>query len=100
MDTSLVHADIFFLITTITEVVVGIALTVALVYVIKILRDVDKLNKRLQIEANEILDDVHDFRQKIKSEGVIVRHVMKYVMGLVYKTGKRVGKIKKNLTEE
>lgn len=97
---TLVHADIFFFVTVILEIVLGILFTVVLVYLIKIMRDVDRLNKKIQEEVNDIIDDVHHARETIKNEGIIVKHVMKYVMGLVYKKASKLKKIKKHLTEE
>lgn len=67
--TTLIHADIFFFVTTIVVFFVGIAATVALVYLVFILKDIKELSKNIQEEGNEIVRDVHEFREKVKEQG-------------------------------
>jgi len=68
MDT-LIHADIFFFVTTIVVIVLGIFLAVILFYVIRILHSVDILSKQVQEEGSEIVKDVREFREKVKEQG-------------------------------
>ena len=56
----LVHADIFFFISTIALSLISIVLIIALIYVVVILDDIRKLSDRMRKEGEEILDDVHD----------------------------------------
>ena len=65
---TLVHADIFFFITTIVEVIVAGVLTVVLVYIAIILSDIRELSRTIKKEGAEIMEDVHEFRQEIKEE--------------------------------
>jgi hypothetical protein len=65
MDT-LIHADIFFFVTTIAIIVVGIALVIALVFIIKILNNIHKISDMLRSESGLVVEDVHALRGKIR----------------------------------
>ena len=65
---TLIHADIFFFVTTIVEVLVAIALIIVLVYIAVILADIRELSRTIKKEGAEIVDDVHAFREEIKEE--------------------------------
>jgi len=67
--TSIIKADVFFFITSISVVVVGILLTVALVYAIRTLQDIRKFSRRLLKEGDEILTDITEAREYIKKKG-------------------------------
>jgi hypothetical protein len=66
---SLIHADIFFFVSTIALVVLTIGGVIILVYIIKIIRDVSHVSGRVKEESDEILNDVKTLRGNIKSEG-------------------------------
>ena len=65
-------SDIFFVVTTIAIVLVTIALLVALAYVIRILRDAQKVSEVIRAEGEEIVKDVSDIRKGIKKQGISV----------------------------
>lgn len=56
---SFIHADIFFIITTVSVFLIAVVLVVALVYAVRILRDTEHLVGRARKEGDEIMDDVH-----------------------------------------
>lgn len=56
---SFIHADIFFVVTTVSVFFVAVALIVALVYMVRILRNTEHLVGRARKEGDEIMDDVH-----------------------------------------
>ena len=62
---TLIHADIFFFVTTITVIVVGIAIIVALIFVILILRNLYKLSATVKNEADLIADDIDAMRARV-----------------------------------
>lgn len=66
---SIVKADIFFFVTTIAVVVVSIILCVALIYTIRILRDVKSLSTKAKDEGERILEDVRAFREGVGDTG-------------------------------
>ena len=64
---TLIHADVFFFITTIAVVLVSIAVIVALVFVIMILKSVHKLSETVRMEADQIAGDIDAMRARSKS---------------------------------
>ncbi len=60
------QANIFFFITAVTVVVLGIILAFALVYLIRILRDVKEVSALLKEQAEMLSADMNDLRQKIR----------------------------------
>lgn len=67
----LVHADIFFFITSIAVVLITIVAVIFLVYAIKILQEVRALVKFLHEEAEKISGDLADVRAKLQAGGLI-----------------------------
>jgi len=65
---TLIHADIFFFVTTIAVVIVAVVLAVVLVYIAIILADIRELSRTIKKEGAEIIDDVHAFRDEVKEE--------------------------------
>jgi len=64
----LLKSDIFFVVTTIAVVVVSVAVIIALVYLINILRDARKLSAKAREEGEAIIHDVGIVRKKAKEE--------------------------------
>ena len=88
MDT-LVHADIFFFVTTIAVVIVALALTIALVYLAKVLSDVKEITKQIKEEAVLFREDIGGLRSDIKKEGFRVERFLIFVKNLFKKTKTR-----------
>lgn len=65
----LLKSDIFFVVTTFAVVFVSIAFIVALVYIIRILKDMKILSSKARDEGERILEDVAEFRQDAKRRG-------------------------------
>jgi hypothetical protein len=65
---TLIHADIFFFITTIAVILVTLVSVIVLVYIVIILKDVRELSRTIKKEGEEIIQDVHVFREEIKEE--------------------------------
>lgn len=68
MDT-LIHADIFFFVTTIAVVVITIALTVLVVYLVKVFRNVRKITDAVSEEMVLLRRDISDLRNEIRERG-------------------------------
>ena len=68
MDT-LIHADIFFFVTTIAVVVVTIALTVLVVYLVKVFRNVRKITDMVSEETILLRRDIGDLRNELRARG-------------------------------
>jgi len=67
--TEVMKSDVFFFITTLAVIVVSVALVIALVYLISILRDARKLSSRARLEGEAILDDLGNAREGVKQGG-------------------------------
>ena len=68
MDT-LIHADIFFFVTTIAVVVITIALTVLIVYLVKVFRNVREITNMVSEETILLRRDIGDLRSEIRARG-------------------------------
>jgi hypothetical protein len=65
----LLKSDIFFVVTTFAVIFVSLALLVALVYIIRILKDMKILSRKARDEGEKILEDVAEFREDAKVKG-------------------------------
>jgi hypothetical protein len=91
---TLVHADIFFFISTICLVVLSIGAAVGLYYAIGILRDVREVTARIKKASGDIERDLDALRYSVKAEGAKVKGIADLVLGfatraLTQKTVKR-----------
>ena len=67
--TTLIHADIFFFVTTIAVAVITIALTVLIVYLVKVFRSVRKIADAVSDETVLLRHDISDLRSEIRARG-------------------------------
>jgi hypothetical protein len=88
MDT-LIHADIFFFVTTVAVVIVGIALTIALVYLANVLSDIKEITKQVKEETILFREDIKDLRGDIKHEGFRAERFFIFIKNLFKKTNTR-----------
>lgn len=65
-------ADLFFVITTIAVVVVSAAFVVALVYLIRILKDFKKVTGKITEESERISKDLSDLHTAVREQGARV----------------------------
>jgi signal transduction histidine kinase len=68
MEASFAQMNIFFLVTTIVVVAVGVLAIVALVYAIKFMRDARLIARAIRDEMTEIIDDIDDLRKDVKGK--------------------------------
>jgi hypothetical protein len=85
--TTLVHADIFFFVTTIAVVVVAIAFVVALVYLIAVLRRIRDVMEEVKAEAILVRDDIHNLRDQVRSGGFKLASLFSFA-GKLFNIGK------------
>ncbi len=76
---SLIHADIFFFISTIALVVLSIGVLIVIIYLIRILHNVREVSQRVREEGDEIVGDIRSFRMALREEGL----KWKIVVGLI-----------------
>ncbi len=75
-------ADVFFTVTTIAVIVVTAVLTVAFVYLIKILRDVRYMSNRAKEETDKVVKDIDLFRESAKKNLGDFRHLANFFKSL------------------
>lgn len=78
---SFIHADIFFFITSIAVVLVTAILVVALIYLIRILRDAKAVTGKVKEEAKLISEDIDGLRAKTRQEGVKLKNFVDFFSG-------------------
>ena len=75
----LLKSDIFFVVTTFAVIFVSVALVVALVYIIRILKDMKILSRKARDEGEKILEDVAEFRQDAKEKGASLSKIFSFL---------------------
>ncbi|MEO8637313.1 MAG: hypothetical protein ABI430_00225 [Candidatus Taylorbacteria bacterium] len=75
---SLIHADIFFFITTIAVILLTLGLIVALVYAIRILKSVDHISTKVKEESDRVIEDLGELRSNVKDNGWKLGHIMRF----------------------
>jgi ABC-type siderophore export system fused ATPase/permease subunit len=86
---SLIHADIFFFVSTIALVVLSIGFAIALFYVIKILRDAREISDKIKVESGEIVADSKKLRAALRDEGLKWKHVGHLIRGFFMKDSEK-----------
>ena len=84
---ALVQADIFFFITAAAIMVVTIALVIALIFCIQILRDIRHVSRRVREESDRVLSDVEDMRRFLTKEGkraIDVKYIVENIIGTFF----------------
>jgi len=81
---SVLKSDIFFFITSVVVLAIGIGAVIAFFYLINILRDVKDVSKTVKKETREIADDISIMRTSVKTGKAISG-----VFGFVRKLFKR-----------
>ncbi len=90
---SLIHADIFFFISTIALVVISIGLCIVLYYVWGIAKNIRDISDKVAEESDEIIGDVRKLRMSLRDEGLKWRHVLSLVRAFFVKKEKKVRRV-------
>jgi hypothetical protein len=83
--------DIFFVVTTAVVVVLGVLSCVALIYLIRLFRTLDRIAGQVKDETEEIRADLDEMRQKTRREGLRLANLLTFFG----KTAKRAAKKKR-----
>ena len=62
---TLIHADIFFFVTTISIVVITVLLIIGWIYVMKLVSDLKRFSDKARKEGELIIEDVGRMREEI-----------------------------------
>ncbi len=91
---SLIHADIFFFITTFIVIVLGIILVIIFIYIGMILADIRAISRIARSESEDIADDIHMIRSEVQSElrkdSSIILSLIRIIRGLFRRRKSRV----------
>lgn len=96
----LVHADIFFFITTCAIVLLTIIFAVALVYGVFIAKNIHYVVKKIKEESDNISGDIANARQKIREQGMKIASYMTFLKSLVTFSSQKKAKKKTVKKEE
>jgi uncharacterized protein YoxC len=79
---ALIHADIFFFITSIAVVLVTALLVTALIYLVRILRDAKSVTGKVKEETELISEDINTLRDKTKKTGIKLKNFLEFFSNL------------------
>lgn len=87
---TLIHADIFFFITTIAVILVTLFIAIILFYAVKVARKVDSIAETIDKESKNVAQDIETLRTRVKEEGMKVSGFSKFIGSFL--VGKYFGK--------
>lgn len=79
---TLIHADIFFFITTIWVIVISAILVFILWNVAWIINDLRYISRKIREGSDVFSEDLNDLRTAIRTEGASAKYIWKYVKNL------------------
>ncbi len=79
---TLIHADIFFFITTIWVIIISVICVIILWNVAIIVNDLRHISKKIRQGSDIVSENLHDLQNVIKSEGANTKYVWKYIKKL------------------
>lgn len=83
MAEEIVHADIFFFITSIAVAICAIGSAAAFYYIIRILRDAQALMAKARKAGDEIEKDFEEARAAVRAEGARARSAFALILGFI-----------------
>lgn len=93
--TTLIHADIFFFITSVVTVVLGVLFAIALFYICLILRDLRHLSGLVREGGEKLSEDMDGLREALKEEGVKIKSIFDFFLSLFIRRHKNKSGAKK-----
>ena len=79
---------VFFFISSIGFIVLTILLGAALVYIVKILKDIKYISRKAKTEADIISGELSDLRQNVKEQGAKLKFISSFFSN-IYKKSKK-----------
>ena len=80
---SFIKADIFFFVTTIAVALVSLVFTVALFYIIGILKDIKYISRKAKEEADLLSADIDDLREHVRDRGATMASTFDFLKNVV-----------------
>ncbi len=89
---SLIHADIFFFVTTVIVIALGLISIVILTYIAIIIADIREISRIARRESGEIAEDIAEIRGEIKKEirnnSSVISSIFKVIKNLFNRRGR------------
>lgn len=76
---SLLKADIFFMVTTVAVFIVTGVVIWVMIYLVKILRNVEDISETVKTETKKFSQDIDGFRERVKEHGALPRFLMRWM---------------------
>lgn len=90
---SLIHADIFFFVTTIIVIIISVILIVILIYLTKILADIREISRIARNETTDLASDIQEIRGEVRDElrrgSSVIASLFRVIRGLFRRTKAR-----------
>lgn len=86
---SFIHADIFFVVTTASVILLSIGGIIALVFIIKILNNIHKISRVIHTESNLITEDIHELRETAHRGNLTAGDIFHFFRNLFKRRGGR-----------
>jgi len=89
---TLIHADIFFFVTTVIVIALGLISIVILTYIAFIIADIREISRIARRESGEIAEDIAEIRGEIKKEirnnSSVISSIFKVIKNLFNRRGR------------
>ncbi len=86
---TLLNANIFFFITTISVILLTGVLVVLLIYLAQVMRNIRDITSQVKKQGEEISKDIDELRSNLKKEGMKFKHWLDFFSKLVNKSKKK-----------
>lgn len=75
--------DIFFFIASVCAGILAILLTIALIYLIALIRDIKYISSKVKTEADNLSEDIDHLRQSVKKKGFQLMHAVNFFSTII-----------------
>ena len=97
--TEILHADIFFFITSVAVIIISLLVSVLLYFAILIARDVSAVTAKIRQASDELEQDFESVRASIKNEGVRIKTFFEFLIGIITRRTQKSRVSKKKVAE-
>lgn len=77
----ILHANIFFFISSVSTVLIAVLVGIILFYIARIMRDISDIVRKINNASADLERDFQDLRREIKNEGTKVRSIIDVALG-------------------
>ena len=92
---NIIHADIFFFVTTIAVVVFIASVITVTIFLVRILRDMKHISETMSKESDKLIVDIEVFRAAAMAEGAKVRTIANFFLDRLFRRKAKSNPIKK-----